>query len=417
MALPYCARMNRERAEQLWLVVILVIIAVPTVLLFVLSAFPDVRLHAARVGLRGLADVAGWFDPMFFQYNLLLLFGAMAVVPTITFMYVVRMRREKLRRLANEVPPEMWRTHEASIRARVEQHFRFANYMPSALLALVVVALGVSIILLLKPVFGGTAGGGVDYAKGGNILLLGPVIQYTPDSPVFYHRLVTSLIAFQFGFLGAYVYFIAHLVRSYFTLDLTPHTYVESTIRMVTASVLALIISFVLPLSSRCASATPPYECITHALPLAAFFLGYFPDRALLVIEKLATKLIRALPATAYRSTPLSDLHGVSFAHEVRLNREGFDNVENLVQADPLELAVRTGFGFRELSHWIDQGWLRVHLGDDYDAFAKATGITDRSELREFLQRWEGKDDTGVERLSAWPGAPAVKIAALATLA
>ena len=92
--------MNRERAEQLWLVLILAIIAFPTLLLFLLSAFPDLRGHAARVGLRGLADVAAWFDPMFFQYNLLLLFGAKAVVPTITFMYVVRMRREKLRRLA-----------------------------------------------------------------------------------------------------------------------------------------------------------------------------------------------------------------------------------------------------------------------------------------------------------------------------
>jgi hypothetical protein len=409
--------MTRERVEQLWLVVILGIIALPTGVLFVLSAFPDVRVHAAHVGLKALADVADWFDPMFFQYNLLLLLGAQAVVPCVTFMYVVRMRREKLRRLANEVPPALWHAHEASIRARVEQHFRFANYLPSALLALVVVALGISIILLLKPTSGGVPGSGVDYAKGGNILLLGPVIQYAADSPVFYHRLVTSLIAFQFGFLGAYIYFIAHLVRSYFTLDLTPHTFVESTIRMVTASVLALIISFVLPLSSRCASATPPYECITHALPLAAFFLGYFPDRALLLIDKLGTRLVRALPAVAYRSTPLSDLHGVSFAHEIRLNREGFDNIENLVQADPLELAVRTGFGYQELSHWIDQGWLRIHLGEEYDTFAKATGITDRSELRDFLQRWEGKDDTGVERLTGWPGAPAVKIAVLATLA
>ncbi len=409
--------MNRERAERLWLVLILIVIALPTLLLFVFSGFPGLRDHAARAGFRALADVAGWFDPMFFQYNLLLLLGAEAVVPLITFMYVVRMRREKLRRLVNEVPDTMWRAHEATIRARVEQHFRFANYLPSALLVLVVVGLGVSIILLLKPTFGGQPGSGVDYAKGANILLLGPVIQYLPDSPVFYHRIVTSLIAFQFGFLGAYIYFIAHLVRSYFTLDLTPHTFVESTIRMVTASVLALVISFVLPLSSRCASATPPYECITHALPLAAFFLGYFPDRALLLIEKLGSRLVRALPATAYRSTPLSDLHGVSFAHEIRLNREGFDNVENLVQAAALELAVRTGFGYQELAHWIDQGWLRIHLGDDYDLFCKATGITDRSELREFLARWAGKDDTAVERLSGWPGAPAVKIAVLATIA
>ena len=68
--------------------------------------------------------------------------------------------------------------------------------------------------------------------------MAGPLAGRDPSSAEFSHRIITSLVAFQFGFLGAYVYFIGALVRSYFTLDLSPHTYVDSSVRMVVASVM-----------------------------------------------------------------------------------------------------------------------------------------------------------------------------------
>lgn len=54
-------------------------------------------------------------------------------------------------------------------------------------------------------------------------MLLGPFIQSFIDGgqKEFYGRLVLSLTAFQFGFLGAYVYFIGYLTRSVFMLDLS----------------------------------------------------------------------------------------------------------------------------------------------------------------------------------------------------
>ena len=42
---------------------------------------------------------------------------------------------------------------------------------------------------------------------------------------------------------------------------------------------------------------------------------------------------------TAIRALPLSMLGGMSYAHELRLEREGFDNIENLSNADPVDLA------------------------------------------------------------------------------
>jgi hypothetical protein len=103
----------------------------------------------------------------------------------------------------------------------------------------------------------------------------------------------------------------------------------------------------------------------------------------------------------------------MSIAHEVRLGREGFDNMENLSHADTLDLAVRTGFSFRQLRNWIGQGWLRLHLGPDFDAFTRQTGLTSRAELQEFLQDWEaGKQegDPAAHLTAGQPAAVALKV-------
>jgi len=57
--------------------------------------------------------------------------------------------------------------------------------------------------------------------------------------------LINTLTAFQFSFLGAYVYFIGLLVRSYFTLDMTPSIFISSSVRMMTGSLLALVLCFI----------------------------------------------------------------------------------------------------------------------------------------------------------------------------
>jgi hypothetical protein len=71
----------------------------------------------------------------------------------------------------------------------------------------------------------------------------------------------------------------------------------------------------------------------------------------------------------------------------VRLNREGFDNLENLSHADTVDLAIRTGLGYRQLRQWVGQAWLESHLVADYAAFVKNTGITTRHELNEVMQQ------------------------------
>ena len=350
-------------------------------LAYTLAAIAIVGL-AARGG--ALPDLRRWFDPLFLGYNVALLLIAQLLVPAVTLMYVRRMKGEKERRLRRELPDALWRANEAEILARLDGHFRLGNYFGSVALVSIVISMGAGIILLLKPVVQAVPGGqvaGLDYTLGANFLLMGPLVAEPPTSAVFGQRVLSSLTAFQFGFLGGFVYFIGQLVRSYFTLDLTPHTYVESSVRMASAGLLALVVSFALPVDSLCRGDGP---CAYQALPLIAFALGYFPNRAILFIEKTAAQLL-AYQITHYAATPLSELSGMSLAHEVMLNREGFDNAENLSQADTIDLAIRTGFSYRQLRQWIGQAWLRLHFGQDYDAFVRATGVTTRQEFDEVI--------------------------------
>jgi preprotein translocase subunit SecG len=362
--------------------------------LFVLIAIV-IAVLAARVNPSALFDAAKWFDPMFFQYNVLLLLVFIFMVPTITLVYVDTMRRERVVRLRGELSAAQWRDHEAHVNDSIGIQFGLRSYIGSTLTLTVIIALGLSVTLLLKPVPGPGHGPGVDYGKGANLLLLGPYIEAaaTPDEGArarVYHRIIVSLTAFQFGFLGAYVFFIGHILRGYFTLDLSPNTFISISGRMVVSSLIALVVSF--PLQEIDAFQGRTSEYFVAFLPMVSFFIGFFPTTGFLVIEKLSSKVL-GITLEPYPSTSLAKLSGMSLEHEVRLGREGYDNVENLAEADPVGLAVRTGFSYRQLRDWIGEAWLRVHLRQDYDVLVVASGIVTREQLHGFLTVKPGQEE------------------------
>ena len=155
-----------------------------------------------------------------------------------------------------------------------------------------------------------------------------------------------------------------------------------------------------------------PFPARLSLLPLVAFFLGFYPRRAALGIERIVVKLTRGIiPAMSYRALPLSMLAGMSYSHELRLEREGFDNIENLSNADPVDLAIRTCFSYNQLKQWIDQAWLAAHLREDYPGFAQRTGITNSEELHCFFSTCDASHTDGVEQLLAALSADTATIA------
>jgi hypothetical protein len=334
--------------------------------------------------------VAHWFDPVFFQYNLLLGLLAILIVPTVPLLYVHAMAWRKKARLEREIPAaDLWKVDH-----RLQVRSRYKFYLGSTALTTMIVALGISILLLFKPVRA-AAQCGVDFSHGANMLMMGPYIaDFGGTDPaafdVYYRHLIAALAGFQFGFLGAYIYFLTSLSRAYFQLDLTPETMVDGAVRIAVASVISLVLSFG---SDRLG--------LPGTGPIISFFFGFFPRRALAFLEQSALALARNLSPSDYKATPLSVLHGMSYSHELRLEREGFDGAENLSHADAVDLAVRTGFCYSQLRQWIGEAWLASHLREDYALLVKYTGILSREELEHVIA------SGGVERLlSTLPSDP-----------
>ena len=366
-------------------------------------------------GVNAFMQVICWFDPIFMAYNILLLLLIVMVAPSITFFYVHNKRVHKENRLRESLGND--EESKKKIKAYLDDSFKMRHYAGSMTLLSIVILLGGAIILLLKPMTIGNVGFGVDYSKGANFMMLGSYMHYfVENNPKEYMRvLIGTLTAFQFGFLGAYVYFIIHIVRSYFTLDLSPSIYTSCTVRIMMGAILSLVLSFffingqvesvtgedvqeaakvVIQESSLDAMKTPGALNLYYYLPIISFFIGFFPLRGLLVIERAASSLLHIFP-TEYHSTSLTDLTGMSYQHELRLNREGFDNVENFVTADVVDLTLRTGFSYQQLLDWRSQAELIVFLGNDYERFRQATSIDSVIHLKKNANWFEEASNTG----------------------
>ena len=359
-------------------------------------------------GLQHVLEVTNWFDPLFFQFNVIIACMMIGAVPLITVTYVHSMKAEKWRKFEREIPSAYFKTNEDRIRDRVESHFSIKNYIGSMTMLTLVVTIGVSIILLMKPsLFGVESATGVDFSRGANFLLLGPFIKLVEadvGSEIYVDRLVIRLIAFQFGFLGDYINFINVLIVKFFTMDINPESYVNGTVRMVTGSVLALLLSFVLPLDWI--SAGPASYSF---LPAASFLFGFFPTRAFRLLDKLVSQRVGWITTTR-RETPLGDLPGISMTHEIRLTQEGIDNVENLAHARVLDMTIRTGFGYTQLCEWQGRAWLWTHLGEDAARFETATGLLSLDELRNYLKKSGESEATINEMVQSLTEFPEIKI-------
>jgi len=157
-----------------------------------------------------LREAATWFDPVYMQYNVLLVAFSVLIIPLITWVYVVRMRDEKRRRL--ELSLTTANNWNDANRVRVEritdEIFNFGNFFGSMSTLAVIVLFGSSILLLFKPMPFTPAADwlatGVDFTSGANFLTLGvSMTDYLatadPNSQTAYiNQLVKSLTAFQF---------------------------------------------------------------------------------------------------------------------------------------------------------------------------------------------------------------------------
>jgi hypothetical protein len=344
-----------------------------------------------------LQTIGTWYDPLYLVYDLLLLLFVVLFIPFMAISYVLCMRDEKAVRIQRELGP-LWEKHKERVLGYIASQFRPRDYVTGVAAMMIVVFFGGIALLILKPVWGegGLPTPGVDFSRGASLLVLGTSVEGKVDARN--HVLAHTLIAFAFGFLGAYVYSITQLVRGYFTTDLNASSFVASTTRMVVASTVAMVVA-------SAASVMVGETVLATSLPLVAFFFGYFPNRAMRVLERIAGRVLTTLvKEESWGETSLNKISGTNINHVFRLEREGFDNAENLACADPIELAMRTGFPYVQVKSWIDEARLLIHLGDDFPPFAAGCGIRTYDQLCTFATRWDPAAGSWSEHLAKASG-------------
>ncbi|MGI9507533.1 MAG: hypothetical protein ACR2RE_31225 [Geminicoccaceae bacterium] len=169
-----------------------------------------------------------------------------------------------------------------------------------------------------------------------------------------------SLTVMSLAFLGAFIWSAHNIIRRYINYDLMPIEYYHTTLRLILAPLLALMLSFLVDAGETGWGA--------HLLPVAAFMTGLIPAAVLFFLSDWFVRLLKSYGFHAHH-LPLSMIEGLNRFHEVRLSEAGIDNAQNLANADLVEIGLATSYPLEQLLDWIDQARLYAYLRDD---FAKA---------------------------------------------
>ena len=170
-----------------------------------------------------------------------------------------------------------------------------------------------------------------------------------------------SRIVLAMAFLGVYLSGLQHIFRRYAATDLTPTLYYGSSVRMIFASMIALVIYNAY---SALAGGGDSDQGITATIwPALAFFIGVFPQQGLrLLTERM--KMLSPARDTSVRPTPLEMVEGIEDHDVLRLEELGIDSCYDLASADFVPLLLKTSYSARQLVDWILQAKLCVYFGE-----------------------------------------------------
>ena len=183
-----------------------------------------------------------------------------------------------------------------------------------------------------------------------------------------------ALLTFNMAFLGAYLWGIQNLTRRYAMNDLIPITYYNLGVRMIFATILALVIynlseaapdmfaSIVAPAN---AADDPPSDLqSTHVFtPILAFLVGMFPQRALNWLTNKFSVFSQKHDESV-RDLPLDMVEGITVYDRVRLQELGIDDCYDLANVDYIPCLFKTPYSPRALISWILQAKMCVYFGE-----------------------------------------------------
>lgn len=271
-----------------------------------------------------------------------------------------------------------------SFKDQIKKEFPSADYILPLLFVSAIVFIGMYLALL-----GWTMYNKVD--TGGQVrTVLWSGSQFWTSQPIIINE-KRNVAVVAYAILGSYVNAAQYIYRRYATIDLTPGNFYSIGIRMILASVVALMLSH---LFAENADAILGGE----SLLVVAFLTGIFPEKGFkILLEKV--KLFKKSDPEDAKNFSLDSIEGMSQMHRIRLEELGIDNVQNLAQYDFLLLIIKTPFPMRTLLDWVAQAKLIMEFQADYSRLNSAGVRT----VLDFLDACE-QNERGIAEIAATSG-------------
>ncbi len=170
-----------------------------------------------------------------------------------------------------------------------------------------------------------------------------------------------SLSVMNMAFLGAFLWSAQNIIRRLIARDLSPSVFYSAGIRIILATVVALVLSFLIGEQS-----STNFVSFRSSLSAIAFLTGMFPERILSYLINMYQKYFT--PNTLNNDTlSLNRIEGISLQHKERLEEMGIDNAQNLATASLTNLLIETPFGARQILDWIGQAKLLCYAKDNIE--------------------------------------------------
>lgn len=169
-----------------------------------------------------------------------------------------------------------------------------------------------------------------------------------------------SLAVVSFSFLGGFIWSAQNIIRRLIAYDLAPDVYYSAGIRIILASVIAIVLSLIIGAESGSVFNT------RASLTAIAFLTGMFPERVLSYIINIYKQFVS--PDELNENVlSLYKIEGISMQHRERLSEIGIDNAQNLATASLTQLCIETPFHDRQLLDWIGQAKLLCYVKGNID--------------------------------------------------
>ncbi|MFT4665826.1 MAG: hypothetical protein ACI8YQ_003021 [Polaribacter sp.] len=175
-----------------------------------------------------------------------------------------------------------------------------------------------------------------------------------------------SLAVLMMAFLGGFLWSAQNIIRRLIARDLSPSVFYSAGIRIILASVIALVLSFLIGEQS-----STNFINFRSSLSAIAFLTGMFPERILSYLVNLYQQYFS--PDKLNEDTlSLYNIEGISLQHKERLEEIGIDNAQNLATASLTGLLIETPFGARMLLDWIGQAKLLCYAKENMPLLRQA---------------------------------------------